>query len=164
MDHNHHLCDACRRKEYGEFKHACVHEAIEKSKKWIQHFKISEWPRWDYNPEESILYFSENGQRRVTCNVQIVGTVQGNSWEWSWGNKNLDSSHRKDLDLVRLFGEEKDWQLLTTLFLENDEYLGWECSAVACHVLSGQATYRFQSSNNSEHYTYLLVTDSQFAS
>lgn len=39
------------------------------------------------------------------------------------------------MDEVRQFGEEKQWDRLTSLFIENTEYLGWELAAITVHLL-----------------------------
>ena len=67
------------------------------------------------------------------------------------------------MDEVRSFGEEKAWEKLTSLFLDNsDDYLGWELSSVAVHLLGGTAVYRCPDSETPGYFMYLVVLSSQF--
>ncbi|WP_433974574.1 DUF6882 domain-containing protein [Tunturiibacter lichenicola] len=160
-DHRRHLCDACLTEEYEEFRHACIHESMSKNDAWNEEYKIDDWPRWDYSMEEATLTFSEEGAAKVICSMQVVGSSQGDSWEWSWGNANFPDICRRAMQEVKTFGAEKQWHNLATLFLENDEYLGWECAAIASHVLNGVATYRCPSGSAGD-YVYLVILSSRF--
>jgi hypothetical protein len=50
--------------------------------------------------------------------------------------------------VVHELGEEKDWDRLTTLFLPNDENVGWECASIANHLLGGIGAYRCPDSDS----------------
>ncbi len=54
-----------------------------KNEKWLAYYKINSWPRWDYSTEEATLTFSASGVAKVICQIQVVGTTEGTSWEWS---------------------------------------------------------------------------------
>jgi hypothetical protein len=161
IDHQRHLCDACLIEEYEEFRHACIHESMAKNEVWFGQYKINSWPRWDYSMEEATLTFSEEGTAKVICNMQVVGSSQGDSWEWSWGNANFPDVCRQSMHEVKTFGAEKQWHKLTNLFLENNEYLGWECAAIANHVLNGVGAYRCPSDSAGD-YVYLVILSSRF--
>jgi hypothetical protein len=160
-DHERHLCDACLKEEYEDFRHACVHESMAKNDLWLEKYNINHWPRWDYSMEEATLTFSEEGKTKVICDMQVVGSTQGDSWEWSWGNKNYPTVCRRFIQQVKSFGVEKQWNKLTTLFLDNDEYLGWECASIANHVLGGIAAYRCPSGGKGD-FVYVVVLSSRF--
>ena len=141
------LCQNCMTEEYESFRHDCVHESMLKNDAWSEKFRVGSWSRWNYEMDDAILVFSDDhGKARVICSMQVVGTTEDCSWEWAWGNANLPEACKHRMDEVRAFGEEKQWQQMTELFLENDEYLGWECSAIASHLLGGIAVYRGPSS------------------
>src|SRR6185437_8162477 len=141
-DRDRHLCPACLESEYETYRHARVHELMELNKHWLEQFKIDYWPRWDYDLDSSTLVFSQNGQRKVIADIEVVGTVHGTSWEWAWGNLNLPEPCRARIGAVREFGEEKQWAKLTTLFLESDDFLGWELTSIAAHILGAKGAYR----------------------
>jgi hypothetical protein len=161
-DHNRHLCEACLNDEYDDYSHECVHASMALNKLWLEKYKIKDWPRWDYSLEECTLTFSEAGKAKVICEIRAVGSVQGNSWEWSWGNVNLPDSCKNRIDEVRAFGEEKQWSKLTSLFLDNDDYLGWELASVTVHLLDGIAAYRCPDSETPGYFMYLVILSAQF--
>ncbi len=162
-DHDRHLCENCLREEYEEFAHECIHESIAQNELWLDKYRIKHWPRWDYSLEECTLTFSEAGKPKVICDIRAVGSVQGDSWEWSWGNGNLPESCKDRMGVVHSFGKEKQWEKLTSLFLKNDNnYLGWELASVAVHILGGIAVYRCPDSETPGYFMYLVILSSQF--
>jgi hypothetical protein len=159
--HERHLCQDCLNKEYESFRHACVHESMAKNDIWLTEYRINDWPRWDYSMEEATLTFSQDKKAKVVCDIQVVGTTVGDSWEWAWGNQNLPDACRHLLCEIHLLGKEKGWEKLTTLFLDNDEYLGWECTSIANHVLNGIGSYRCPNSDESG-FVYVVILSSRF--
>jgi len=165
MSHNgRHLCEACLADEYESWAHDRIHESIAQNDIWLQKYKINDWPRWDYSLEEATLTFSNQGKPQVVCNIQAVGSVEADSWEWTWGNKNLPDACKTRVHEVREFGEKKQWTKLSTLFLDNEEYLGWELASVSVHLLDGIAVYRCTDSENPGYFMYLVILSSQFVS
>jgi hypothetical protein len=59
---------------------------------------------------------------------------------------------------VKTFGAEKQRERLTTLFLTNDEYLGWECTAIANHVLNGTGGYRYASGGEGNFVDVVILS------
>lgn len=162
-DHDRNLCQICLRKEYMSFSHGCIHESMAQNEAWMQKFRINDWPRWDYSMENSTLIFSEEGKAKVICKIEVVGSTTPQSWEWSWGNENLPVVCRTRMGAVYELGEQRQWERLTTLFLESDQYVGWECASVASHVLNGIAVYRCPNSGGSEEdAVYVVVLSAEF--
>ena len=162
-DHDRHLCETCLLEEYESFSHDCIHESMAKNKLWIEKYGIDEWPRWDYSMENATLIFSNEGKARVICEIEVIGSTAPKSWEWSWGNENFPLTCRKRMGAVYAFGEEKEWNRLTTLFLESDEYVGWECASVASHVLNGIGAYRCPNSGgNKEDAVFVVILSAEF--
>jgi len=132
-----------------------------KNAAWLEQYRINDWPRWDYSLANCTLTFSEGGQAKVICNMRAVGSVQGSSWEWSWGNENLPDACKNRMEEVQSFGEEKSWDKLTKLFLNNEEYLGWELASVTSHVLDGIGVYRCPHETPGS-FLYLVILSSDF--
>lgn len=156
------LCDACLEKEYESYRHARVHEAMNLNKRWFDQFQIGTWPRWDFDLETSRLIFSKNGQPKVIADVVLVGSVERNRWEWVWGNPRMPAASRERMSKVRDFGEEKGWERLTTLFLESDEYLGWELTAITAHLLNAEGVYRCPDLGAPGDFLYLTAFNTNF--
>ena len=160
--HDWNLCPECREEEYETWAHERIHESIERNSLWLKSFKINDWPRWNYSLDDCTLTFSKDGVAEVVCDIQAVGSVQSDSWEWSWGNRNLPDACKTQLHGVREFGETKGWSKLTSLFLENSEHLGWELASVTSHLLHAQAVYRCPDSETPGYFMYLVILASRF--
>jgi len=141
-DNPNHLCEPQISEEYEAWAHERIHESIAQNNIWVEKYKINDWPRWDYSLEHATLTFSEDGNLKVVCSIQAVGSAQEDSWEWSWGNANLPDACKTRMSEVKQFGEKKQWGRLASLFLKNEESLGWELASVTVHLLQGIAVYR----------------------
>jgi hypothetical protein len=157
-DHQLNLCEACLKTEYEEFRHACVHESMERNHAWIDRYAIRARPRWDYEIDRGTLTFSGGEKAKVVADMVVVGSVHGKEWEWSWGNANIPERHRSSMKKVFDFGVVKEWRKLTTLFLGSDEFLGWELGAISAHVLQAQAVYRCPTGPDNFLYLAILQT------
>ncbi|MGB6720667.1 MAG: DUF6882 domain-containing protein [Terracidiphilus sp.] len=144
------VCDDCFR----EFLHPIVHQSMERNSRFREHY--GEFDRWDWDAEESVLTFSNAGDPKLRIHVSVVGTVEGGSWEWSWGNPNFGPNSKLDIEKVREFGEENGYEMLTSKFLTSDEYTGWEMTAVAAHVLGALGSYRFPTDDG---FCYLIYRE-----
>jgi hypothetical protein len=159
-EHERHLCESCLKDEYDLFRHACIHESQAKNDLWFAKYRINDWPMWFYSMEDASLTFStEEDVVKVICHIQVVGSTEKDSWEWSWGNTNLPEICKTRMNEVFNFGKEKGWARLTTLFLENDQYTGWECVSIASHLLKGLGVYRC---GDEEEAVWVVVLGCEF--
>ena len=140
-------CDDC----FEEFLHPLVHQSMEKNERFWD--KYGKYARWDWDYERSVLTFSDPEKTALEIDASVVGTTEGNSWEWAWANGNLDPNTKLDMAKVREFGAANGYDKLTTAFLDADEYTGWEMTSVAVHVLESPGSYRFPTENG---YCYLV--------
>jgi hypothetical protein len=141
------ICDDC----FEDFVHPLCHELMEKNKAFETRY--GDHKRWDWDDEAVKLTFSDPSLPTVQIEVAVVGSTEGDSWQWSWANRNYSPRSRIGIDEVRTFGETKGFAKLTTRFLESDEYTGWEMTAVAAHVLNAPGAYRFPTERG---FCYLL--------
>jgi len=131
------LCDGC----FEDFVHDLWHELEEKNNRYFETY--GRHKRWDWDSEAVTLTFTDSVLPTVRIDVSIVGTIEGNSWQWSWANGNLSDLEKKDMVKVRDYGEANQLEKLTSRFLDADEYTGWEMTAVAAHVLDAPGAYSF---------------------
>lgn len=131
------LCDDC----FEDFVHPLTHELMEKNNRFREQY--GQFARWDWDPESATLTFTDPKKPTLRIAVSVVGTTEGNSWEWTWANRNFEPHTKVDIDKVRAFGEVNGIEKLTTAFLEADEYTGWEMTAAAAHILDAPGAYRF---------------------
>jgi hypothetical protein len=158
--HNRNLCEACLKAEYDSFVHECVHEYMAKNKTWLAKYEIDSWPRWDWSLEDATITFSKDSVAKVICEMQVVGITLNESWEWSWGNPHFAGPSVGRMDEVKQFGEENQWDKMTTLFLPSDDYIGWSCASVAAHLPDAIGVYRCPDGEGSS--TYLAILSARF--
>lgn len=99
--------------------------------------------QYDWDDEAVTLTFSHPILPTVRIDVTVVGSTEGNSWEWSWANSNYGDRSKLGIEKVRQFGEANGYENLTSAFLNADEDTGWEMTAVAAHLLDAPGAYRF---------------------
>ena len=131
------ICDDCFR----EFAHPLFHELMDKNKRFEEPY--GSHARWDWDNEAVTLTFSDPILPTVRIDVTVVGSTEGDSWEWSWANANYEDRSKLGIERVRQFGEANGYEKLTSAFLNADEDTGWEMTAVAAHLLDALGAYRF---------------------
>jgi hypothetical protein len=166
-EHDPSLCKTCQQHDFDEFRHLCVHESIDLNEQLKNAFKITSWPRWDYEMDDATLIFSDEGKPQVICHMQVAGSTLGDTWQWSWSNPHTPMPCRSKLDLVHAFGHEKQCSRMTESFLPNDEFVGWECAGIANHLLGGIGVYRCPSSGSKrdDHLldaVYVVILSAEF--
>jgi hypothetical protein len=126
---------------FDEFVHPLVHKGMDKNEAFERQY--GRHARWDWDDSLATLTFSGPDGPIVRIHCSVVGTTQGDQWQWSWANKNIPPHEKLDVEKVREFGEQNGYEKLTTAFLAADEYTGWEMTAVAEHILDALGAYRF---------------------
>jgi hypothetical protein len=148
--------------EFSEFCHEAVHALMRLNDVCDREFRLSSWPRWDYDFECGTLTFSKDGIAEVIASIQVVGTTSetGGTWLWGWANSHLPSHVTEAMTKVRSFGESENIPELTNPEVPDDEHLGWEMTSVAARVLGSRGAYRCPGDNG---FVYLVFTDLSFA-
>lgn len=148
--------------QYSEFRHRAVHELMDLNERCKEEFRISTWPRWEYDLEQGTLTFSEEGIAKVVASIQVAGTTSrsAGTWMWGWANDSLPANATKDVERVRQFGRVENIDQLTKSELPDDEYLGWEMTAVAAKLLEAKGAYRCPDDNG---FLYLVYSSIGFA-
>jgi hypothetical protein len=127
-------------------------------------FRISSCPTWQYDLDKAILTFSQDGVPKVVASIQVVGTASHSTgnWVWGWANDSFPSNATKDMKSVFAFGKIAGIAELTKPVLLDDEYLGWELTAVAAKVLKAKGAYRCPLRNETG-FLYLVYLSIGFA-
>lgn len=144
--------------EYHKFRHDSIHELRALNDACERNFAISAWPRWDYELDDGVLVFSENDVPKVIADIQVVGTTanESNTWMWGWANDSLPPRAVSRMGAIREFGIAESIPQLTTDLLPNDEYLGWELTAVTARLLGAKGAYRC---SDEDGFLYLVYMD-----
>lgn len=148
--------------QFSVYRDEAVHELMRLNEQCEQEFHISSWPRWDYEFERGTLTFSQDGVPQVRASIQVIGTtsISGRTWMWGWANESLPANGTKEVAKVRAFGTAEDIPELNEEELPDDEYLGWQLTAVAAKVLGAIGAYRCPDENG---FVYVVYTSIGFA-
>jgi len=136
---------------FQDFIHPFTHEIIGKNER--NEALYGRHVRWDWDEEKSLLTFSDPDNSTLRIKVTVVGTTEGDSWQWSWANPNFEAHEKLGMEQVREFGKSTGYEQLISPFAKADEYTGWEMTAVAAHVLDALGSYRFPTDDG---YCYLV--------
>lgn len=130
--------------EFAQFRHSAHHELMELNSLCEQQFFVGHWERWDYDGDLGTITFSEGGLAKVIAEVQLVGTTSTRSgtWLWGWANDSVPRSRTIQIDQVRAFGIAESLPVLSEPSWHDDEYHGWEMTAIAAKLLHARGGYR----------------------
>jgi hypothetical protein len=148
--------------EFEQYRHQAAHELMDLNEQCENAFRLSDWPRWSYDLETASLTFTRDGVPRVIASVQVAGTTSaaGKSWLWGWANPDTPRLAVERMQEVRAIGEREGIAQLTAESLPDDEFLGWEMTAIAARILGAKGAYRCPSGDG---FIYLVYTDLAFA-
>jgi hypothetical protein len=147
---------------FDAFRNQAVHELKGLNEHCERTFRIGNWEHWDYDLDAGTLIFSEKGVPQVAADIQVVGTTStaSQTWLWGWANDCLPTSVTTRILEVREFGQTQQVSQLTEPQLSDDEYLGWEMTAVAARIINAKGAYRCPSTRG---FLYLVYTAVRFA-
>ncbi len=148
--------------EFLHFRHESIHALKRLNEACEKAFRISSWPRYDYDLDLCILTFSQDGIAKVVASILVVGTTSqsGGTWLWSWANGHLPESVSESVKKVRDFGVSEKIAELAEPYAPDDEYLGWAMTAVAARIMDAKGAYRCPGDNG---YIYMIFRDVAFA-
>lgn len=116
--------------------------------------------RYDLDAER--LTISEDQTDRIRADIQLIGTINGRDWMWSWANDDCPANSVADLLKVRDFGREHGIKELTSEHVKGYDLgaLAWALSAVAVRILDSLGVYRAY--NGKPQTPYLLIRKIDF--
>lgn len=148
--------------DFEEFRHAATHRLIDLNSRCEDKFDIGQWERWHYDLAAGTLTFSDSDRARVVARIQVVGSTseKAKNWQWGWANPNLPPDSTAASRKAREFGESERISLLTERFLPDDEFLGWEMTAVTADLVGAKGAYRCPGDDG---FMYVVYTDVHWA-
>ena len=133
------VCDDC----FWEFVHPLFHELMDKNERFEEQY--GSHAQYDWDDEAVTLTFSDPILPAVRIDVTVVGSTEGNSWEWSWANSNYGDRSKLGIEKVRQFGEANGYENLTSAFglgrgyrVENDRSSGTHPGCPRCLSISNR--------------------------
>ena len=129
---------------YAAWRDEAFDDLTAKQARVAEHFKLGQWPRYDYDLESARLTFSDADKPMVGCDIQAVGTVGRSDWLWAWANDSIPTKSTVDLAQVRAYGDEHGIHELSspTAKSKNLQGLGWMFTAIAVRLLDADGAYR----------------------
>lgn len=137
------------KEEFEQFEHES-YEYLKARQEILPHeYGMGKFERWDYYQETGEFVFSDAGVPKLVADYQVVGSVStvSNTWLWSWANPSILESVKKDMHLVRRFGEEHGLTALTEEKWPADELDGWAMTNVSARLLNAEGAYRCPGEN-----------------
>lgn len=130
-------------KEASRLIHRAVHAAQALQEKSDKKWRWQSMGRWDFDGEAGTLTFSDRSRATVVADIQLVGSYskRSNTFQWAWETLGEDDSDAEVIARLRVFGEVRGIDQLTTPNWECDETTGWEMTALAAHVLGASGVY-----------------------
>lgn len=151
--------------DYADWRQAAWRELEAKNARIYADFRLSHWPRYDYDLEAGTLTFSDAKGPRVVATIQIAGSVsvQAGDWLWAWANPHWPDGVCEDALSIRRHGEEHGILELVEQHAQaaNPMQLAWELTAVAVRLTGAKGAYRAPDANTP---LFLLIKDIAFAS
>jgi hypothetical protein len=120
--------------DWGEWSRQAVTSMQARNQAWMARFELQRAPyRWDLATAELVFERAADG---VVADICVIGTVSPaeGAFRWAWANQAIPSTARRDLELVRAFGEMHDLTQLITPEWRGGRPDGLEMLAIAGRV------------------------------
>jgi hypothetical protein len=126
------------REEFDQFQHEAYEYLKARQHILMAEYGMGGYERWDYYQETGEFVFSDGGVPKLVADFQVVGSIStlSNTWLWSWANPSILEPVKKDLYLVRRFGEEHGLWELTEEKWPADEIDGRGMTNVSARLLN----------------------------
>ena len=130
--------------EFDEFEHESAEYLKTQIDILYNEYQLGTYERWDYSQETGEFIFSHDGVPKVVAAFQVVGSISSVSktWLWSWANPSIVEQVKKDMEVVRQFGEEQGLKELTDAKWPAEEVDGWAMTNVSARLLNAKGAYR----------------------
>ncbi len=95
---------------------------------------------WDLN--EALLEFTSPGEgvKADLCVVGAYSETEGN-FVWAWQSETIPEKAREKLKVVRLFGEDNNFELLNTPIISGDLHDSLELAAASARILDSEGIW-----------------------
>jgi hypothetical protein len=130
-------------REAADLMHHAVHEGQALQAASNKRWGWLDMPQWDYDGEASTLTFSRE-DNKIIADVRVVGSFSKNTKTFQWGWNTVDERvpTARDMSYVRVFGEVRGIELLTTGHFACEEATGWKMASIAAYLLGAEGLYR----------------------
>ncbi len=127
--------------EQDKFLATCTREYNEKLEKLNREWSFSDYKTWGFDQNSGLFFLQLHDSSRVEADGQVFGSYlpERNSWEWAWNNPNVEAGMKRDVQLVKAFGEkEKIEYLCKGMVPATDKLIPIYLSAIAVKVTDSE--------------------------
>ncbi|KFC19923.1 DUF6882 domain-containing protein [Chryseobacterium sp. FH1] len=144
--------------DYKNFAQSELDRLIPIQNRFKEEFDIDSYANWFYDGESAILRLYNSDDDEIFFKYIPIGTfsLSQKTWMWSWFNNYLNEKNKIETLKIKQFGEENQFEKLTTGTFTSDEFDGWEFLAISQKLLAGIGVYKING-DNLEHF--LLLTE-----
>lgn len=143
--------------DYNSYAQRCCEETKVLQDKFQRDYNLTWYENWFYNQSTCLLTFT-TGDEQLNFTYVDIGSFSESSktWKWSWDNETTLERVKKEVRLVREFGESSNFPKLTSGYFESNEFEAWEFVAIAAKLLNGIGVYRPVNDNGLK--IFLVIT------
>jgi hypothetical protein len=129
--------------DYNSFAEACVEDLKVLQEKFQNEYDVDWYDNWFYNQSTGLLTFS-TGDQELNFKYFDVGSFseKSNTWKWSWDNDSTLENVKHKVNIIKEFGQRKNYEKLTTGYFDSDEFEAWQFVAIAAKLTAGIGVYR----------------------
>ncbi|MDQ3298175.1 MAG: hypothetical protein M3619_16420 [Myxococcota bacterium] len=100
--------------------------------------------KWHFDDESRTLTFYDPERLTVIADVVHVGSysTKSSTFQWAWETYDPETREAVDISRLRVFGEVRGIERLTTPYWACEEVDGWEMASLAGYVLGAEGLYR----------------------
>ncbi len=130
--------------EQDAFLASCTREYNEKLEKLNRDWSFSNYKIWGFDQVSGIFFLVLHDGSRIEADGQIIGSYfpSKNSWEWAWNNPNVEKAMKRDVQLVKTFGEkEKIEYLRKGMVPAPDKLFPMYLCGIASKIVGGEGMF-----------------------
>jgi hypothetical protein len=138
-------------RQYATERIAAIQEAARKK------LAFDKYARWDFDEDARALSFSDPDRATLIADVRIVGAyTEAHTFSWGWSTHPGGGLLVAGLDTLRVFGDVRGMDVLTTTDWKASVDDGWEMVAVAGYLLGCQGVYR---ADYDDRFWFMLLSN-----
>jgi hypothetical protein len=144
--------------EFGQFEHESAEYLKTQQDILRNEYDMESYERWDYDQDTGEFVFSDAGVPKVIAKFQVVGSISNvsNTWLWSWANPSILEPVKKDMRVVKQFGEQHGLKELLDEKWKAEDLDGWAMTNVSARLLNAKGAYRCPDENG---FLFVIFTN-----
>jgi hypothetical protein len=132
--------------------------------KFRELYQIDAYDYWFYNESSELLRLYSSDKEIYFKYIPIGNYIlDAKAWSWSWTD--IDSIEQSKMKMIEVknFCFDMGFGELIADNIIGDEYIGWECTALAHNILGGLGAYRINGENCEKYIILTQVVSSEAA-